>query len=124
MSHRLSALTAGRRTRELEELSSGRVVDVLVVGGGITEAGVALAAASRGLRVALLERGDLAQGTSRWSSKLVHGGLRYLESRDYAVAWESAVERATLMRRTAPHLVRALPFVIPLDETVDARKAA
>src|SRR3954452_1400536 len=114
MSHRLSALTAGRRTRELEELSSGRVVDVLVVGGGITGAGIALDAASRGLSVALVERGDLAQGTSRWSSKLVHGGLRYLANGEWGLAWESARERAALMRHIAPHLVRPLPFVIPL----------
>jgi glycerol-3-phosphate dehydrogenase len=118
------SLNAARRAADLEALAAGEVVDVCVVGGGITGAGVALDAASRGLRVALLERGDLAQGTSRWSSKLVHGGLRYLESGDYAVAWESAVERAILMRRTAPHLVRALPFVIPLDDAIDARKAA
>ena len=119
-----ASLSAARREAELTSLAGGERVDVCVVGGGITGAGVALDAASRGLSVALLERGDLAQGTSRWSSKLVHGGLRYLESHDYAVAWESAVERATLMRRTAPHLVRALPFVIPLDGSVDARKAA
>src|SRR3954452_12719605 len=114
MSHRLSALTAGRRTRELEELSSGRVVDVLVVGGGITEAGVALAAASRGLSVALVERGDLAQGTSRWSSKLVHGGLRYLAQGHPSIAWESAGERAILLR-AAPHLIGSLPFLTLLD---------
>jgi glycerol-3-phosphate dehydrogenase len=119
-----ASLNAARRAAELEALAGGEPVDVCVVGGGITGAGVALDAASRGLSVALLERGDLAQGTSRWSSKLVHGGLRYLESRDYAVAWESAVERGILMRRTAPHLVRALPFVIPLHADVDARKAA
>ena len=66
---------------ELERLAAGEVVDVVVVGGGVTGAGVALDAASRGLSVALLERRDLAHGTSRWSSKLVHGGLRYLAAR-------------------------------------------
>src|SRR4051794_41875197 len=122
MSHRLSVLTAARRTRELTELAEGLVVDVLVVGGGITGAGVALDAASRGLSVALVERRDLATGTSRWSSKLAHGGLRYLASGQPAVAWESARERAILAGRTAPHLVRALAFVTPLRP--DLRPAA
>ena len=90
-------------------------MDVVVVGGGITGAGVALDAASRGLSVALLERRDLAFGTSRWSSKLVHGGLRYLQHGEWGLAWECAVERATLMRTIAPHLVRPLPFLIPLE---------
>ncbi|HEV7207772.1 MAG TPA: glycerol-3-phosphate dehydrogenase/oxidase [Mycobacteriales bacterium] len=108
-----SALTAQRRGRELEQTVGGRV-DVLVVGGGVTGCGVALDAASRGLSVALVERDDLASGTSRWSSKLVHGGLRYLAQGDLALARESAVERAVLMGRTAPHLVRALPMVIPI----------
>ncbi len=107
-------LHAGRRTRELDRLAAGHQVDVLVVGGGVTGAGVALDAASRGLSVALVERGDLASGTSRWSSKLAHGGLRYLARGDVGVAWESAVERAILIDRTAPHLVRALPMLIPL----------
>ncbi len=95
-----------------------------MVGGGITGAGVALDAASRGLSVALLERRDLAHGTSRWSSKLVHGGLRYLEHREFGLAWESARERALLMGTIAPHLVRPLPFVTPLDAGMPARKAA
>ncbi len=88
-------------------------VDVLVIGGGITGVGVALDAASRGLSVALLESHDLASGTSRFSSKLVHGGLRYLATGDVPLAWESAVERARLMTTIAPHLVRPLPFVVP-----------
>lgn len=119
-----SSLNAARRTAELEGLADGETVDVVVVGGGVTGAGVALDCASRGLSVALLERRDLAHGTSRWSSKLVHGGLRYLESHDVELAWESARERAILMRHTAPHLVRALPFVIGLDDDMDARAAA
>jgi len=77
-----SSLNAVRRAADLEALAGGLEVDVVVVGGGITGAGAALDAASRGLSVALLERRDLAHGTSRWSSKLVHGGLRYLESGD------------------------------------------
>jgi glycerol-3-phosphate dehydrogenase len=104
------------RAFEIERLAGGEAVDVVVVGGGITGAGIALDAASRGLSVALLERRDLAFGTSRWSSKLVHGGLRYLQNGDWGLAWESAVERAALMKWIAPHLVRPLPFLIPLDD--------
>jgi glycerol-3-phosphate dehydrogenase len=118
-----ASLNAARRSADLERLAAGQAVDVVVVGGGITGAGVALDAASRGLSVALLERRDLAHGTSRWSSKLVHGGLRYLEQGDVGLAWESAVERATLLRTVAPHLVRPLPYVIPLDAGVDRRTA-
>ncbi len=105
-------LTAARRAADLAALTSGDV-DVVVVGGGVTGAGVALDAAARGLSVALLERADLAGGTSRWSSKLVHGGLRYLAHGEIGLARESARERAVLMRTTAPHLVRPLPFLVP-----------
>ena len=119
-----ASLSAERRIADLHALAEGAAVDVLVVGGGITGAGVALDAASRGLSVALLERGDLAHGTSRWSSKLVHGGLRYLATGDVGLAWESARERGILMRRTAPHLVRPLPFVIPLDGSVSHADAS
>src|SRR5438270_9273702 len=87
--------------------------DVLVVGGGITGAGVALDAASRGLHTALVERDDFASGTSSKSSKLVHGGLRYLNQRDYRLVYEALQERQRLLHN-APHLVRALPFLIPL----------
>ena len=106
-----TALTARRRARELDGLAS-ETVDLLVVGGGVTGTGVALDAAARGLSVALVEARDLAWGTSRWSSKLVHGGLRYLATGDVGVARESARERHVLMTRTAPHLVRALPQVL------------
>ena len=113
-------LTAARRARELDELTT-MTVDVLVVGGGVTGCGVALDAASRGLTVALVEKADLAHGTSRWSSKLVHGGLRYLATGDVGLALESARERGVLMSRTAPHLVRPLPMVVPLGDDVDPR---
>ena len=106
------SLNAARRAVDLESLRRNGV-EVLVVGGGVTGAGIALDAASRGLRVALVERGDLAQGTSRWSSKLVHGGLRYLAHGELRLARDSARERAILMTSTAPHLIRALPFLIP-----------
>ena len=115
-----AALTAVRRARELHEATDGRVVDLLVVGLGVTGAGVALDAASRGLSVVAVDAEDLAFGTSRWSSKLVHGGLRYLAHGQLAVAHESAVERGILMTRTAPHLTRALPMLVPLLPPVSA----
>jgi glycerol-3-phosphate dehydrogenase len=118
------SLDGPRRARELTALADGEAVDVLVVGGGIVGAWAALDAASRGLSVALVERGDLAQGTSRWSSKLAHGGLRYLAHGDVGVAWESARERAILMDVSAPHLIRALPFLIPLGGQVDRAAGA
>ncbi|HYV59002.1 MAG TPA: glycerol-3-phosphate dehydrogenase/oxidase [Acidimicrobiia bacterium] len=87
--------------------------DVLVVGGGITGAGVALDAATRGLRTALVERDDFASGTSSKSSKLVHGGLRYLQQREVGLVYEGLAERQVALRN-APHLVRVLPFLIPV----------
>ncbi|MGW1742213.1 glycerol-3-phosphate dehydrogenase/oxidase [Nocardia sp. NPDC001965] len=108
------ALNAYRRSRELTALGDDPDIDLLVIGGGVTGAGVALDAVTRGLRTVLVERHDLAHGTSRWSSKLVHGGLRYLASGKVAIAHESAVERGILLRRTAPHLVRPLPQLVPL----------
>ncbi|ATW51991.1 glycerol-3-phosphate dehydrogenase/oxidase [Streptomyces peucetius] len=119
-----SSLNAARRGRELAELAHGAQVDVLVVGLGATGAGAALDAASRGLTVAAIDAHDLAFGTSRWSSKLIHGGLRYLATGHLDVAHESAVERGILMERTAPHLVRAQPFVLPLTPLVSRGQAA
>jgi len=112
------SLNAARREGELAEATDGRVVDVLVIGLGVTGAGVALDAASRGLSVVAIDAHDLAFGTSRWSSKLVHGGLRYLAKAQLGVAYESAVERGILMGRTAPHLVRAMPMLLPLTPAV------
>ncbi|MFI5683159.1 glycerol-3-phosphate dehydrogenase/oxidase [Streptomyces sp. NPDC051636] len=119
-----SSLSAARRCRELAETVGGPVVDVLVVGLGATGAGAALDAAARGLSVVAVDAHDLAYGTSRWSSKLIHGGLRYLASAQLGVAHESAVERGVLMQRTAPHLVRAQPFVLPLTPLVPRGQAA
>ncbi|MBL0886972.1 glycerol-3-phosphate dehydrogenase/oxidase [Myceligenerans indicum] len=116
-----TALHAARRAREIDELASTEV-DVLVVGGGVTGAGVALDAAARGLSVALVEARDLAWGTSRFSSKLVHGGLRYLATGDIGVARESARERHLLMTRIAPHLVRPLGQLVPAVPPVSARQ--
>ncbi|SEP90212.1 glycerol-3-phosphate dehydrogenase/oxidase [Lentzea albida] len=111
-----TSLNAARREHDLEA-AQREVADVLVIGGGVTGAGVALDAASRGLKTVLLEAHDLAFGTSRWSSKLVHGGLRYLAKGDVRLAHESAVERGILMTRTAPHLTRTLPMLFPLHST-------
>lgn len=109
-----AALNGARRARELAQLGDGADIDVLVIGGGVTGAGAALDAAARGLRTVLVERHDLAFGTSRWSSKLVHGGLRYLASGQVGIAHESAVERGLLLGTIAPHLVRPLPQLVPL----------
>ncbi|MDN5896948.1 MAG: FAD-dependent oxidoreductase, partial [Nocardioides sp.] len=98
--------------------------DVLVIGLGVTGAGVALDAVSRGLDVVAVDAHDIAFGTSRWSSKLVHGGLRYLAKGQVGVAHESAVERGILMERTAPHLTHAMPMLLPLMSSVSHAQAA
>jgi glycerol-3-phosphate dehydrogenase len=98
------------RARAIEEIA-GRHFEVVVIGGGITGAGVALDAASRGYSVALLERGDYAVGTSSRSSKMVHGGLRYLQNFDLGLVREALLERQ-LMVRLAPHLVYPTPFLV------------
>jgi glycerol-3-phosphate dehydrogenase len=109
-----TALNESRRATELAALADGEKLDVIVIGGGITGTGVALDATTRGLSVALVEKHDLAFGTSRWSSKLVHGGLRYLATGNVGIARRSAVERGILMTRNAPHLVKAMPQLVPL----------
>ena len=109
----MSALDAASRRRALDAATSGDL-DVLVVGGGITGAGAALDAATRGLRVALVEARDLAAGTSSASSKLIHGGLRYLEMGDLGLVREALRERELLLTRLAPHLVAPVPFLWPL----------
>ena len=112
------------RTRALQRLEDEHF-DVLVVGAGITGAGVALDAATRGLRVALVERDDFSSGTSSKSSKLVHGGLRYLQQGDVNLVYQALHERQRL-RRNAPHLVKVLPFMIPVltKDGVVSRKVA
>lgn len=119
-----ASLNGARRARDLERLAARPEVDLLVVGGGVTGTGIALDAASRGLSVLLVEQRDLAFGTSRWSSKLVHGGLRYLAKGRLGIAYESARERHILISRTAPHLIRALPMLLPLHESVSPPQAA
>lgn len=105
-------ITAAGRAAALERMAQG--VDVLVVGGGVTGAGIALDAATRGLRVGLVEGQDWASGTSSRSSKLVHGGLRYLQQLDFKLVGEALKERELLLRDTAPHLVRPISFLYPL----------
>ena len=113
-----TALNKARREADWQQLvaasSEGTAVDLLVIGAGVTGAGIALDAASRGLDVVLIDAHDLAFGTSRWSSKLAHGGLRYLASGNVGIARRSARERGILMETTAPHLTRALPQVVPV----------
>src|SRR5213595_3552737 len=99
--------------RNLTALADGSF-DLLVLGGGITGAGAALDAVLRGLRVALIDKGDFASGTSSVSSKLVHGGLRYLEHGGIRLVYEALHERSLLLHN-APHLVRPLRFVIPFE---------
>ena len=109
-----TALNAPQREHALEEMCSAEGLDVLVVGGGVTGAGIALDAAARGLRTGIVEMGDWASGTSSWSSKLVHGGLRYLYQLNFALVHEALTERGRLLSTTAPHLVKAQPFLWPL----------
>jgi glycerol-3-phosphate dehydrogenase len=107
------ALDVAARLRAIDALGSGEL-DLLVVGGGITGAGAALDAATRGLRVGLVEARDFAAGTSSASSKVIHGGLRYLEMGDFGLVREALRERELLLTRTAPQLVSPLPFLWPL----------
>ncbi|MGZ0192227.1 MAG: FAD-dependent oxidoreductase, partial [Acidimicrobiales bacterium] len=112
---------------ELRKSASGEAnpFDVVVIGGGITGVGVALDAAARGLRTALIERDDFASGTSSKSSKMVHGGLRYLQNGDVRLVYEALRERRRLMKN-APHLVDVLPFMIPImtKDSVVSKKIA
>ncbi len=110
-------LDARDRAAVLARLASTEF-DVLVIGGGVTGTGAALDAASRGLRVALVEALDLASGTSSRSSKLIHGGLRYLEQLDFKLVSEALRERDLLISRIAPHLVRPVSFLYPLQRKV------
>ena len=112
-----SSLGPVARARSLERFAS-ETFDVLVVGGGVTGCGVALDAARRGLSVALLEKRDFAAGTSSRSSKLIHGGLRYLENLDIELVREALHERRLLVEKLAPHLVHPTPFLFPLQHKV------
>ncbi|MDR2984900.1 MAG: glycerol-3-phosphate dehydrogenase/oxidase [Nocardiopsaceae bacterium] len=108
-----TALGPRHRAESVAQMASERF-DILVVGGGVTGAGAALDAATRGLSVALIEATDYAAGASSKSSKLIHGGLRYLEMLDFALVREALTERRLLLTRLAPHLVKPVPFLWPL----------
>ena len=111
------SLDPGQRVRSLARMRD-ETFDLVVIGGGITGCGIALDAADRGLSVALIEAHDLAYGTSSRSSKLIHGGLRYLEMRDFGLVREALRERRLLLTRIAPHLVHTVPFMFPLKHRV------
>lgn len=111
-----TALTPQKRAAALSEMSSGEPLDILVVGGGVTGAGIVLDAVTRGLRVGIVEAQDWASGTSSRSSKLVHGGLRYLQQFDFKLVFEALHEREHLLETLAPHLVRPVSFLYPLSK--------
>ncbi|HEX5427330.1 MAG TPA: glycerol-3-phosphate dehydrogenase/oxidase [Pedococcus sp.] len=111
-------LSARARERAITRLGSGEELDVLVIGGGVVGAGSALDAVTRGLSTGLVEQRDFASGTSSRSSKLIHGGLRYLEMLDFSLVREALTERGLLLTRLAPHLVRPVPFLYPLTHRV------
>ncbi len=113
-----TALSAQARERAITRLGSGEELDVLVIGGGVVGAGSALDAVTRGLSTGLVEQRDFASGTSSRSSKLIHGGLRYLEMLDFRLVREALTERGLLLTRLAPHLVRPVPFLYPLTHHV------
>ena len=109
----MTALSPAGREAALDALGA-QELDVLVVGGGVVGAGTALDADTRGLTTGLVEQRDFASGTSSRSSKLIHGGLRYLEMLDFGLVREALAERGLLLTRLAPHLVRPVPFLYPL----------
>ena len=109
-----SALGPAARDAAIAAMTAEGELDVLVVGGGVVGVGTALDAVTRGLNTGLLEQRDLASGTSSRSSKLIHGGLRYLEMLDFGLVREALEERGLLLTRLAPHLVRPVPFLYPL----------
>ena len=111
------ALSPAARESALEAMTSTEL-DVLVIGGGVVGAGSALDAATRGLSVGLVEARDFASGTSSRSSKLIHGGLRYLEMLDFRLVAEALQERGLLIDKLAPHLIRPVPFIYPLTHHV------
>lgn len=115
-----SSLNPEQRKEDLARLAKEEF-DVLVIGGGINGVGVALDAVTRGLKVALVESGDFASGTSSKSSKLIHGGLRYLEQYDFKLVREALHERELLVSVLAPHLVKPVAFLYPLQEKVKER---
>ncbi|MDX1509777.1 MAG: glycerol-3-phosphate dehydrogenase/oxidase [Nitriliruptorales bacterium] len=114
---KIASLSPAFRTSSLERMRREQF-DILVIGGGVTGCGIALDAAARGLSVALVEQRDFASGTSSRSSKLIHGGLRYLEQYNFALVREALQERGLILERLAPHLVKPVPFLFPLTRRV------
>src|SRR5580692_10554612 len=113
----VAALSPAARRDAIAKMTE-RELDVLVVGGGVVGAGSALDAVTRGLTTAIVEARDWASGTSSRSSKLIHGGLRYLEMLDFGLVREALRERGLLLDRVAPHLVKPVPFLYPLQHRI------
>src|SRR5690606_31143300 len=111
-----------RRTAHLEKIQNS-IFDLVIIGGGITGAGIALEAASRGLQVCLIEMNDFASGTSSKSTKLIHGGLRYLKNLEFGLVRETGTERAIAFKN-APHLVKAEPMMLPVLKNGSMSKLA
>ncbi len=123
MPNTTTMLSPAGRAAALRELASTEL-DVLIIGGGVVGAGSALDAVTRGLRVGLVEARDYASGTSSRSSKLFHGGLRYLEQFDFRLVFEALKERSLVLNRLCPHLARPVPFIYPLRRPVFDRAYA
>jgi glycerol-3-phosphate dehydrogenase len=119
----VTALSPAGRRDAIARMAENEL-DILVVGGGVVGAGSALDAVTRGLTTAIIEAGDWASGTSSRSSKLIHGGLRYLEMLDFGLVREALRERGLLLDRIAPHLVKPVPFLYPLQHRVWERAYA
>lgn len=113
---RLGPVQRVRSAAALQATTAEQPLDIVIIGGGVVGCGAALDAAARGLRVGLIEMNDLAAGTSSRSSRLAHGGLRYLEQREFSLVHEALTERGLLLDRLAPHLVRPVPFLFPVEK--------
>ncbi|MCZ4277099.1 glycerol-3-phosphate dehydrogenase/oxidase [Rhodococcoides yunnanense] len=118
MSFTTTVLSPAARTESLARMESEEL-DILVIGGGVVGAGTALDAVTRGLKVGLLEARDYAAGTSSRSSKLFHGGLRYLEQFNFSLVFEALKERSLVLNTLCPHLARPVPFIYPLEKIID-----
>ena len=112
-----SKLNAGQRSLDLSRMSA-ETFDIVVIGGGVTGCGIAVDAATRGLSVALIEQRDYASGTSSRSSKLFHGGLRYLEHRNFTLVKEALAERNLMLNHLCPHLCTPVSFLYPLKHRI------
>jgi glycerol-3-phosphate dehydrogenase len=118
MSSTTTALSPTARADAIARMEAEEL-DILVIGGGVVGAGTALDAVTRGLKVGLLEARDYAAGTSSRSSKLFHGGLRYLEQFNFSLVFEALKERSLVLNTLCPHLARPVPFIYPLEKVID-----